>query len=173
VKSSQPNLVRDLLALVERHGPTAIHELARLLSTPDLAADLAVVLRAAADLSPSRKKERRPTGSARTRQEDSPPASHDPTSVTQLERQLGRRAALPTLADILTFAEQHDLDIGSPKTREKGVAALMRRLRQMAPEQSERLGREAMSVESHQGDDALSDWSRIILPKDRKGAGER
>ncbi len=158
-------LLRDLILLVERYGADTIRDLARLLGTPDLAAELAVVLRAATEHAPQtiRRGGRKRRGTA-TGPEG--PTSFSP-EASSLERRLRERRALPRLGDVVAFAQRHRIDIGTPKKRERAVASLLREFRKMDSAHLGDIDKE-LAATPQIADDTLSDWSRIILPAQDK-----
>ena len=173
-------LLVELAKLARRYGPEEFERLADVIGKPEFASSLSEILRQTARASrthadsmgstgdhPGPKAGKRITMSALLdRLREQQPEKF--AIVSEIRQRLAEKRALPMLADVMIFAENHRYRLEGKRTRDQAVASLLRVLVDL-PEKDLRQVLENLPTSPEEKSD-LRGWSDIIM---NRGPRER
>jgi DNA-binding transcriptional regulator YbjK len=170
-------LLGDLAQLVKKHGPTAFSDLASLLRSPEMIAELTTILETAEATGRGAKVTRK--ASVAIRGEGSRASVID--LLSQIEKRDPEKAqllsnfyeavvskgVLPTLRELRSFARDNGLRSIVSTSRDKAVGPFIRDLATHPLDDIRPMLRRAKQSEDAPGDRSLEGWTDIILDKQR------
>lgn len=151
-------LIRDLAALLRKHGPEAFEAVARLLSSPEFIDMLTEILMTTATVGRASISSRRPLALELEKLKEVEPEKYG--IINSFIEAFKARRILPSLKDVKVFVAENNLPEIKAESRSKALSQLTRSLLRLSSEQLQKMLAEL--IKQGRSDSSLSEWSEII-----------